>query len=374
MINRIMMSKFRGIKNWSKILANAGGIERLSEQPVDFWLDAKNVGEQEYDRAFVVQLQEETKRLTERCLRNSIDVVCCFDDDFPKLLRDIPSCPRVLYYKGTLKADENMMAVVGSRNSSGYGNRIAKELSYGLVRAGLTVVSGAARGVDTFAHTGALQAMNLKGSGRTIAVVGCGLNVAYPPENKHLFENIAERGVVLSEYEPDTSPKAQHFPARNRIISGMSLGTVVVEAGKKSGSLITAGMAAEYGRDVFAVPGDVTRNLSIGANCLIKDGAVPVCSVNDILEVVTLSQLRTSIQSEKTFADNYEKEIHTKINNCDTEEEKLIIKALCDGGEMQTDQLANRTGMAVADINSIAVIMELKGVIRKNESEFYALI
>lgn len=374
MINRILLSKFKGIKNWGEIIENAGGMEHIYEQPNEFWMDKKNVGEKKYDKSFIKQIKEDSERLTECCMSHSIGVVCYLDELYPRLLRDIPSFPKMIYYKGRLQKEENMIAVVGSRNSSGYGNRIAKELSYGLVKAGLAVVSGAARGIDTFAHTGALHAMNLKGSSRTIAVVGCGLNVIYPPENKHLYKCIAEKGAVLSEYEPEAAPKAQHFPARNRIISGMSMGTVVVEAGKQSGSLITAGMAAEYGRDVFAVPGDVTRNLSVGTNCLIKDGAVPVCCVKDILDVVSLSQLRISWASEETFANSYEKEINNKMNNCESDEEKIIIKALFEGGEMQTDQLAKCTGMSVAEINSIAVILEFKGFVHKNESGFFTLI
>jgi DNA processing protein len=203
------------------------------------------------------------------------------DASYPWRLLEIHDFPPLLYVRGTLMADEACLAVVGSRAAGTYGRYTAERLSRELALRGVTVVSGLARGIDTAAHRGALA-----GRGRTIAVLGCGLDVAYPPENAALLEEILRRGAAITEYPFGTPPNANHFPARNRIISGLSLGVTVVEATEKSGSLITARLALEQGRDVFAVPGSVDAAGSRGTNRLIKEGAKLVESADDILEEI----------------------------------------------------------------------------------------
>src|SRR3990167_9491581 len=216
------------------------------------------------------------------------------DKEYPKNLRNIYNPPKVLYVKGTLlEQDEVAVALVGSRRASMYGLETCEKLAYELAVRGVTVVSGMAKGIDTAAHKGALKA-----KGRTIAVMGSGHNVIYPPENKKLYEEVAKTGAVVTEYEDDIEPLPGNFPQRNRIISGLSLGVVVVEAAKNSGALITANLAAEQGRTVFAVPGKVSSLTSAGTNELIKDGARLIQSVDDIMEELSLTEMEPAAEDK----------------------------------------------------------------------------
>ncbi|WP_227766646.1 DNA-processing protein DprA [Zhaonella formicivorans] len=216
----------------------------------------------------------------EKILKKDIKIVTFNDKIYPVNLRYIYGAPQVLYYKGSLEnAIQNAIAIVGSRKATAYGQKMAEKIAYDLGKQGFCVVSGMARGIDSFAHWGVLRA-----AGSTIAVLGNGLDIVYPPENKRLMEEIIAHGAVISEFPLGTKPEAQNFPRRNRLISGLTLGVVVVEAAEKSGSLITADYALEQGRDVFAVPGPVFSRFSKGTNYLIKQGAKLVEDVNDILE------------------------------------------------------------------------------------------
>jgi DNA processing protein len=214
-----------------------------------------------------------------------IKVITTLDSQYPIALKSIDDPPPVLYVRGSFeKADDRAVAVVGSRNITQYGIRMAKEISFELARRGITVVSGMARGVDTCAHRGVLEA-----EGRTIAVLGCGVDIAYPPENKNLIEQVSKSGAVVSEYVVGKAPLAMNFPARNRIISGLSMGVIVIEAGEKSGALITVDFAIEQGREVFAIPGNAKSPVSIGTNRLIREGAKMVTCVDDVLEEFTFN-------------------------------------------------------------------------------------
>ncbi|MBU3665585.1 MAG: DNA-protecting protein DprA [Chthoniobacterales bacterium] len=207
-------------------------------------------------------------------------VITAEDDNYPHSLREIHDPPIVLYMLGTLDdRDRNAIAVVGSRRASHYATESAKKLSFQMAYAGLTVVSGLARGIDTAAHQGALAA-----KGRTIAVIGAGLAHIYPPENAQLAERIASSGAVLSEFPIDTKPDRQTFPIRNRIVTGLSFGVLVVEAGANSGALISANMAAEQGRTLYAVPGRIDQPSCLGSNRLIQQGAKLVTAAGDILD------------------------------------------------------------------------------------------
>jgi DNA processing protein len=199
--------------------------------------------------------------------------------DYPEYLKEIFDPPTVLYYFGDVKPDDVCMGIVGSRKSSEYGKNTAKSFASKLSQNGFAVVSGMARGIDTKAHEGALES-----EGKTYAIIGSGLDIVYPPENKKLMQKIIDNGAVISEFPPGTKPNPYNFPIRNRIISGMSLGVIVVEAGLRSGSLITANLALEQGRDVFAVPGNINRIINKGSNKLIKEGAKLVENIDDILE------------------------------------------------------------------------------------------
>lgn len=212
------------------------------------------------------------------CEKKHISVCAKDDAEYPGMLREIFSAPLVLFYKGKLVPDANRIALVGARRATLYGKRVAEDIARDLAKAGVTVVSGAARGIDSAAHAGALLA------GRTVAVLGCGVDVVYPKENEKLLDEIAEKGAVISEYAPGTQPLPSLFPMRNRIISGLSSGVVVVEAADRSGSLITAELALSSGRDVFAVPGAIYSEMSRGPNRLIQEGAKLVRGVRDILD------------------------------------------------------------------------------------------
>ncbi len=222
--------------------------------------------------------------------RQGVTLITWQDDSYPPALRTIPDPPLVLYVRGALAPDEVAVAIVGSRQASPYGQQAAQQLSYDLALRGITVISGLARGIDACAHRGALKA-----SGRTVAVLGSGLNHIYPPEHEALAHQITEQGALISEYPMDSSPIPHHFPRRNRIISGLALGVVVVEARSRSGALITADCALEQGREVFAVPGPITAITSQGTHALLKQGARLVSSIEDILE-----ELRLTTVSPKT--------------------------------------------------------------------------
>src|SRR5918992_550897 len=225
-----------------------------------------------------VDVDNEIRRAREA----GIDLVPFTSPNYPARLRMIADPPPILYVKGTLRAaDDTAVAIVGSRSASEYGRRVARNLARGLADLGFTVVSGMARGIDGAAHYAVLEA-----GGRTIAVLGSGVERAYPPEHGALYRRISENGALISEFPIGTRPMAFNFPARNRLISGLSLGVVVVEATEKSGSLITAAMALEQGREVFAVPGEVGSSRSRGAHRLIRQGAKLVESVDDIVEEI----------------------------------------------------------------------------------------
>lgn len=216
----------------------------------------------------------------------NLTILTIEDNDYPENLRQIPGAPIVIYVLGRLEQhDKFSIAIVGSRRASYYGLSCAEKFAQELSQSGLTVVSGMARGIDTAAHKGALKA-----GGRTIAVLGSGFHNLYPPENKDLAEEIAQAGAVVSEFPLSTPPRKENFPRRNRIISGLSEGVLVVEAARNSGALITADFALEQGREVFALPGKVDARTAFGTNELIKQGAKLVCSVEDIVEEINLGK------------------------------------------------------------------------------------
>lgn len=220
------------------------------------------------------------KKEIERARQIGITILSMNDENYPPLLRQLPDPPPVLYVYGQLIPSDTCVAIVGSRNSTPYGETITRTLAKDLANNQITIVSGMARGIDTSAHKGALDA-----NGRTVAVMGCGLETVYPAENKALFHSIAKNnGAVISEFSMGARPEAYHFPSRNRIISGMSMGTIVVEAGNKSGSLITARLALEQNRQVFAVPGQVHSQMTEGTHRLIKQGAKLIENAQDVLE------------------------------------------------------------------------------------------
>lgn len=278
---------------------------------------------------------------------NKPKFVTILSNDYPDMLRETSNPPIILYYMGEMRSYEKCIGIVGSRRCTKYGLDCAYKFAGDLSLAGVTIVSGGARGIDSRAHEGTLDA-----GGRTVCVLGCGIDVVYPPENDVLFHRIAEAGgAVITEYHPGERPNPWHFPERNRIISGMSSGVIVVEAGEKSGALITASMAAEEGRDVFCVPGNINVSTSKGTNALIKNGANLVDDYNDII-----FECGWKAKKIKTPIDNYD-------NLNDTE--KTIVGIIIKNGNITIDELCEQTGLNISQLNSTVTMLEISRVIKK---------
>lgn len=261
---------------------------------------------------------------------------------YPALLKEIRDYPKELYYIGDPKLlEEKCVSVVGSRKTNQYGRSTAYSFGKALGQRGITVVSGMAVGIDTCAHEGALQE-----KGNTAAVLACGLDLCYPPRNRELKGKIESAGIVLSEYPPGTAAQRYYFPQRNRIISGLSPLTVVVQAGNRSGALITAELAADQGRDVGAVPGNIDSEYNLGSNKLLREGAFALTGVQDLLEASGVSVL-SQPEAERLLSD----------------EEKQLYFLLCSHGEMSLDQLAFYLKKPVNEVGSLAIVMEMKGIV-----------
>ncbi len=269
------------------------------------------------------------------------------DRQYPALLKYIYQAPYLLYYRGHLPNHDELLAMVGARNASAYGKNAAHMLAAGLAQAGYWVVSGAARGIDTASHRGALT------RGATIAVLGCGVDVCYPPENRRLLQDISEQGAIVSEYMPGTQPYPGFFPARNRLISGMARGVVVVEAADRSGSLITADRALEEGRDVYAVPGSIFSKTSVGTHRLIQQGAKLVQGLADILQEYDFRSNNLG-QPEQLDAD--EQQIYDLLSY----ETPVLI-----------EELAVKTRLTLSSITYIILQLELRGLVAQNNNQSY---
>jgi len=282
-----------------------------------------------------------------------ISFVCHTDPAYPENLLQIFDPPPVVFVRGSFKSTDKLaVAVVGSRKPSPYGLTVAEKLAKDLAAVGITVVSGMARGIDTAGHKGALA-----GEGRTIAVLGCGPDVVYPRENYRLMEKIIENGAVVSEFPPGTSPEPWHFPVRNRIISGLSQGTVVVEAAEKSGALITADFALEQGRDVMAVPGNVVNPLTRGPHRLIKQGARLVEGTGDIIDELGL---------EKIFPIPAAAQSGLKMSGA---EEALYRLLSLD--PVSLDELIGRSGLLPQKAMAALMYLEIKGLAKQMPGRFY---
>jgi DNA processing protein len=289
-----------------------------------------------------------------RLAQLKIRALTLLDHEYPPGLRQVADPPPVLFLRGRLiPSDSQAVGLVGTRRATTYGHAVAERLARELAAAGVTVVSGLAKGVDTSAHRATLQA-----GGRTIAVLGNGLDQVYPPENAGLARQIVETdaGAVVSEFAPGVPPDAVNFPRRNRIISGLSIGTVIVEAGERSGALITADFALEQGREVMAVPGSIFSPMSAGANELLKQGATPVTSAEDILN--TFSTLHPALNTEVRAVPEL------------SLEETTVWQAL--GGEPRhVDELARTLSMGAGEVSATLAMLELRGLARQVGAMLY---
>ncbi|MDE0089105.1 MAG: DNA-processing protein DprA [Candidatus Poribacteria bacterium] len=315
-------------------------------------------------------------------------IVTFYDAAYPPLLKEIDTPPLILYVRGELKPEDALsIALVGSRQAKDYGRRVSYQLSYQLAKRGLTVISGFAKGIDTCAHRGALEA-----GGRTIAVMGNGLSLIYPAANSELVEKVIESGALVSEFPMGMKPRSENFPRRNRIISGLTLGTVVVEASNRSGALITARLASEQGREVFAVPGEIFSELSTGTHKLIDNGAKLISTVDDLLEALPQHALRqvsaltpgsekaaaipeipsaeksdlnqTSSTTPKTTATEKKTTAPVVPPPDLTTDEKTVFNAI-EIPSSHIDAIVRTTQLPISQVSSVLLMLELKGAIEQ---------
>jgi DNA processing protein len=297
-----------------------------------------------------ISLDEEMEKLD----RYGVKAISFHNPEYPSRLKEIYDYPPLLYVRGSLlPQDEWCLAVVGTRRATVYGRQVAEEIVTDLARSQITIVSGLAKGIDSIAHRSALEA-----GGRTIAVFGCGLDIVYPAENAALARNIIQHGALLSEYPLGTRPKADNFPRRNRIMSGLSLGVLVVEGDEKSGAMITARMALEQNREVFAIPGSILSPTSRGTNHLIQDGAKLVRDYTDILEELNLTAVAQQMELKEV------------IPASDTE--ALLLKQLS-AEPAHIDEVCCSTGLPIATVSSTLAMMELKGLVKQVGNMNYVL-
>ncbi|MGI6498916.1 MAG: DNA-processing protein DprA [Oscillospiraceae bacterium] len=382
-------------------LATKDGLRRETiYRAVDFFGSPEAVYEADQDAYEALGLHKEEQQalcnkamarpnsILDTCDRLGIWLMTYQDADYPTRLRNIYDPPCVLYGKGKrIHFDETpAVAIVGTRRCSPYGKKVAATLGFQLAYRGMLVISGLAKGIDTVAMTGALRA-----GVPVVGVLGCGIDVVYPRENREIYRDVASSGTLLSEYPPGTQPLGPHFPVRNRIMSGLSLGVIVVEGPMRSGSLITARHALEQGRDVFAVPGNIDSPLSLGPNRLLRDGAIPVTHADDVIGEY-IQQYPTKLHlspktmedrmpnrgeqrrvlaeghqsSTKKEVDKWEAKDYIDLNDSVepfTEQEKAILKALGTQSPTQADELAARTEIPPGQLLSALTVLELRGVV-----------
>ncbi|MGI8644545.1 MAG: DNA-processing protein DprA [Thermomicrobiales bacterium] len=333
-----------------RLLERFGSLEQAWSAPVP---DLRAVLDERSLSSLIQHRQElDPVRELERINRAGIRVLTRNCRDYPRLLAEIPAPPPVLYVKGSLSYEDAVaVSIVGTRKLTSYGLEVTRRLATELADAGVVVVSGLARGIDGIAHEAALKA-----GGRTIAVLGSGVNVIYPPEHRGLAEQITGAGALLSDYPPDRGPDAPNFPARNRIIAGLTLGTIVVEAPTRSGALITTDFALDYGREVFAVPGSVLSHVSSGCHRLLRHGARLVTCAADVLDDLNLVAPGDAAPVQQSLP---------------LEEDERRLLALLTGEPQHIDEVAEAAGRPIAQVAALLLTMELKGLIHNAGAQHY---
>ncbi len=329
------------------------------------------------------KIEAAVKPELERLLNDKINISVLTDPNYPPLLKQITDPPPYLTYAGELDMRAPCISIVGSRNATSYGLSTAKNLSYGLARKGFQVVSGMARGIDTAAHRGALEA-----NGKTIAVMGSGLGKIYPRENLNLYNSIKSNGTIFSEFNYNADPVAQNFPVRNRIIAGISCGTIVVEAAKRSGSLITARLANEYNREVFAVPGSIKSKKSAGTHSLLKQGARLVETEMDIVDELyqfihpTIEQVISPVNQlvnqsvnpsgkNKINVNALQNKKHTHVNPLNYK--KYNILKFLEPYPLHIDELIKKSGLKNSAVSSQLLDLEFENIVLRHQGNYYSI-
>ena len=351
----LRMIKGVGNSTFLSLMEIFGSPEKVFEANKKELIDAgikEDLAHRITERDFLSDPEEELNKVNKIGAR----IITFHDKEYPELLREIDYPPVLLYAMGKrIPEDQFCISIVGSRNPTQYGIRMAQDFSYRLARMGFGIVSGMARGIDTCAHKGALKA-----GGYTIAVLGTGIDWIYPKENKGLFQNIREHGTIITEFPMGSPPEAKNFPLRNRIISGISKGVLVVEAAKRSGSLITASFALNQGREVFAIPGSVESLRSKGTHYLIKQGAKLVEDVYDIIEEFGIDWEEKEIGQQK-------KE-HIRLDS----REKRIYECLSEY-PVSVDEIIRKTDMDASEVLSNLLKMELKGIVTQLPGKMFVI-
>ncbi len=369
----VWLSCLPSIRNYGKHLI----LSRFPDVGALFGADRPSLQRAEIDhpRVLSVLLSARYREQAMEILRDAgkldIRIIHPGHPEFPRLLGHIPDSPIVLYRRGTWSA-ARCVAIVGSRRATGYGIGMAERLAADLASAGFTIISGLARGIDTAAHSGALQA-----GGRTVAVFGNGVECIYPPENRKLAERILENGAFLSEYPPGTPPAPFHFPVRNRIVSGLSEAVVVVEAGERSGSLITVQCALEQGRDVFAVPGNATSVTSRGCNRLIREGAGLVQEAADILETLAaerFSDILGTGAANTGSSISRASSIHSMKRSEPLEIPEQIVVGRLAREPLTPDQVCAQSGLTPSEVQQVLLMLELKRCVMRDMDGLIRLI
>lgn len=343
-----------GAVRFQRLLERFGDAETAwRAAPAD--LAAAGLGLKMIERLAAVREKVDLSLIWDQIHTKGIQVLTWMDDDYPHRLKEIEQPPPVLYLRGELSAEDSWaVAIVGTRRATPYGRQVTEEIATYLAANGVTVVSGLARGVDAIAHNAALRA-----GGRTLAVLGSGVDRIYPPENRAMAEQIIHHGAVLSDYVPGTPPESSNFPPRNRIISGLSMAVIVIEAGETSGALITAEFAAEQGREVFAVPGNILAPQSKGTNKLIQRGALPLLSASDIMQALNLTRVGQHKAARKALPAD---EVEAKLLETMGEE------------PLHVDEIRAQTGLPVEKVSATLVMMELKGMVRQVGNMHYVAV
>lgn len=309
-------------------------------------LAAAGLGLKLTERIVQARSQVDLNKIWAKIEAQGIKILTWEDDAYPQRLKEIEQPPPVVYIRGDYLPDDLFaVAIVGTRKVTPYGRQITEELAAYLAGHGITVVSGLARGVDSIAHHTALKA-----GGRTIGVLGSGVDKIYPPEHRQLAERMVVSGSIVSDYAPGTPPDASNFPPRNRIISGLSLAVVVIEAGETSGALITAEFAAEQGREVFAVPGSILAPQSKGTNKLIQRGALPLLSINDLMQALDLTRMTEHKAARKVIP---------------ADETEARVMNVLGSQPMHVDEIRNQAEMPIEKVSAALALMELKGMVRQ---------
>lgn len=352
-LNKIENVGPQKIKKLLAFFGTAQNIWHANLSDLEIALDGNKLAEKIFSKKNLINPEIEWKKLEQE----HIQLIDFTNPNYPKLLKETHNPPYLLYIKGELDINNHpIIAIVGSRKYSTYGAQIATSFAHDLANAGFIIVSGLALGIDTIAHKSTLDA-----NGKTIAILGSSIDDAniYPRTNFSLAQEIITKdGLLMSDYPPETSANSFTFPARNRLIAGISLGTLVVEAGEKSGALITAKMALENNREIFAIPGSIFSENSIGTNNLIKNGAKMVTSITDILEELNFSRIE---------------KIENKPKITDTPEEALILKILSEI-PLQIDKIAKLTNLGTSKTTAILTLMEIKGFTKNIGGQNYILL